>query len=127
MAEKMNICVRIAANGDPHVQPRFERDTKTWLDYNMSARGGNALYINGVYQNPEDHGMKWGKHCFADEKQEEINELTAEAERRLAEKPIPEDWHLNEGRYYPPGKNFVSSGSYAVDSIRDIRSGPFKF
>ncbi len=123
MSEKMNICIMIAANGDPKVQPRFERDTPQWLEYNASYRFGQALFINGEYQTPEDGHV----HHFAETVQPLIDEMTAEAKERLERNPIPADWHLNEGRYYPPGKSFRSTGSYALDSIRDHKSGPFKF
>ena len=119
---KMYMCAMIAANGDPKFQPRFVRDLADWLDYNSKYRCGQALFVDGVYQEPDGY-----VHDFVAEKQDMITEMTKIAQSELQKRPIPEDWHLSEGRYYPPGEDFVSSGSYALDSMADDRSGPYKF
>jgi hypothetical protein len=41
-------CVRVYANGDARETVRDEEGLESWLTYNRQARGGNALFVDGV-------------------------------------------------------------------------------
>lgn len=122
--ETMFVCLRIYPNGEIKVEPRFERDKDEWIEHNHKWRPGCALFLEGEYLAPEGHT---NAHEWTYEYKDEIEAHTDEARERLTAKPIPNDWHLDEGRYYAPGDKFYSTGSYMMDEIADKEHGPFKF
>jgi len=49
-------CVRIYPNGEAKHTIRDEEGLQSWLEYNRSARPGNALFVDGQLAGPEDTG-----------------------------------------------------------------------
>lgn len=44
-----HVCIRIYPNGSAKYTVRDEAGMESWLSYNREARGGNSLFVDGVY------------------------------------------------------------------------------